>query len=266
MLQYNSLVDKIATDFQEQIVQRKLKSGERLPSERSLCAAYGVGRTTIREALKSLVVRGLVTRQGRGVVVADPEFLSLPGADLAALAAQTSIKQLFEVRKLLEVRVAGWAAMRATADDIKAMRSAIEADVSRNSTLGNPNRMFHDALAKAVHNPALIQIYESGRTLFFRLPFFWKLFGDDEVKTVRAWRHELARRWHEQILRAIEQNDAAEAEGAMFQHLDIMEKDLLNRLQQASSEPAHPDPYSHPLLADIPADKQKISERKRLKR
>jgi GntR family transcriptional regulator, transcriptional repressor for pyruvate dehydrogenase complex len=266
MLQYNSLVDKIATDFQEQIVQRKLKPGERLPSERSLCSTYGVGRTTIREALKSLVVRGLVTRQGRGVVVADPEFLSLAGADLAALAAQTSIKQLFEVRKLLEVRVAGWAAIRATAEDIKAMRSAIEAGISQNTTMGNPNRMFHDVLAKAAHNPALIRIYESGRTLFFRLPFFWKLFDDDEVKTVRAWRHELARRWHEQILQAIEQHDAAEAEGAMFQHLDIMEKDLLNRLQRSSSEPAQRDPYSHPLLADIHVDKQKVSERKRSKR
>jgi GntR family transcriptional repressor for pyruvate dehydrogenase complex len=266
MLQYNSLVDKIATDFQEQIVQRKLKPGERLPSERSLCSTYGVGRTTIREALKSLVVRGLVTRQGRGVVVADPEFLSLAGADLAALAAQTSIKQLFEVRKLLEVRVAGWAAIRATAEDIKAMRSAIEAEISQNTTMGNPNRMFHDVLAKAAHNPALFRIYESGRTLFFRLPFFWKLFDDDEVKTVRAWRHELARRWHEQILQAIEQHDAAEAEGAMFQHLDIMEKDLLNRLQRSSSEPAQRDPYSHPLLADIHVDKQKVSERKRSKR
>src|SRR5688572_13853432 len=158
MLQYDSLVDKIATDLHQQILQRKLKSGQRLPSERSLCGTLGDGRTTIREALKSLVVRGLVTRQGRGVVVADPEFLSLPGADLAALAAQTSIKQLFEVRKLLEVRVAGWAAMRATAEDIKAMRSAIEAEISRNSTVGNPNRMFHDALARAAHNPALIQI------------------------------------------------------------------------------------------------------------
>jgi GntR family transcriptional regulator, transcriptional repressor for pyruvate dehydrogenase complex len=266
MLQYKSLVDRIATDFQDQIIQRKLKSGDRIPSERSLCAAYGVGRTTIREALKSLVVRGLVTRQGRGVVVADPEFLSPPGADLAALAAQTSIKQLFEVRKLLEVRVAGWAATRATGEDIKAMRSAIEAEISRNTTVGNPNRMFHDVLAKAAHNPALIQIYESGRTLFFRLPFFWKLFGDDEVKTVRAWRHELARRWHEQILQAIEQHDTAEAEGAMFQHLDIMEKDLLNRLQRSSSEPAQRDRYSHPLLVDIHADKQEVPERKRLKR
>jgi GntR family transcriptional repressor for pyruvate dehydrogenase complex len=213
-----------------------------------------------------LVVRGLVTRQGRGVVVADPEFVSLPKADLAALAAQTSVKQLFEVRKLLEVRVAGWAAARATAEDVKAMRLAIEGEIARHTNEGNPNRMFHDALAKAAHNPALIQIYESGRTLFFRLPFFWKLFDDDEVKTVRAWRHELARRWHEQILEAIEQHDAAEAEGAMFQHLDIMEKDLLNRLQQSSGEPAQRDPYSHPLLVDLPADKQDGSERKRFKR
>jgi GntR family transcriptional repressor for pyruvate dehydrogenase complex len=266
MIQFTSRVDSIAADLQEQIVQRKLRPGERLPSERSLCGTFGVGRTTIREALKSLVVRGLVTRQGRGAVVADPEFLSPPSADLAGLAAQTSIRQLFEVRKLLEVRVAGWAAMRATAEDMNAMRSAIEAEIARNTTTGNPNRMFHDALAKAAHNPALIQIYESGRTLFFRLPFFWKLFDDDEVKTVRAWRHELARRWHEQILQAIEQHDAAEAEGAMFQHLDIMEKDLLNRLQRSSSEPAHPDPYSHPLLVDIHAGKQKASERKRLKR
>jgi GntR family transcriptional regulator, transcriptional repressor for pyruvate dehydrogenase complex len=208
-------------------------------------------------------VRGLVTRQGRAVVVVDPEFVSFPKADLAALAAQTSIKQLFEVRKLLEVRVAAWAAARATAEDIKAMRLAIEGETI---TEGNRNRVFHDTLATAAHNPALIQIYESGRTLFFRLPFFWKLFDDDEVKTVRAWRHELARRWHEQILHAIEQHDGAEAEGAMFQHLDIMEKDLLNRLRQSSGETAHQDPYSHPLLVDIPADKQAGSERKRFKR
>ncbi len=167
MVQYNSLVDRIATDLRE------------------------LGRTTIREALKSLVVRGLVTKQGRGVVAADPELLLLPGADLAGLAAQTSIRQLFEVRKLMEVRVAGWAAMRATAEDINTMRLAIQAEISRNTAAGNPNRTFHDALAKSVHNPALMQVYESGRTLFFRLPFFWKLFDDDEVKTVRAWRHEL---------------------------------------------------------------------------
>lgn len=248
MIEFNSRVDKIAKDLQDQIVQGKVQPGERLASERSLCSLFGVGRTTIREALKSLAVRGLITRSARGAIVADLESIHLPSTDtdLAGLAAQTSIKQLFEVRKLMEVRVAGWAALRATAEEIDTMRLAIEAAVSRHTTAGNPSRIFHDALARAAHNPALVQIYDSGRHLFFRLPFYWKLFDDAEVKTARAARHELARRWHEQILTAIIERDAAEAEGSMFQHLDIMEKDLLGRLQATGG-----NTYHHPMLADL---------------
>jgi GntR family transcriptional repressor for pyruvate dehydrogenase complex len=250
MIEFNSRVDKIASDLQEQISSGKLMPGERLPSERSLCSIYGVGRTTIREALKSLMVRGLVTRQGRGAVVTDPALISPANHDLSGLAAQTSIRQLFELRKLIEVRVAGWAAMRALPEDLDCMHRAIEAERMRDTAAGNPNRMFHDALVKAAHNPALIQVYESGRNIFFRLPFYWKLFDDAEIRNVRAARHELARRWHEQILKAIEERDAAEAEGAMFQHLDVMEKDLLNRLH-GNSGSDNADSYSHPLLANL---------------
>jgi GntR family transcriptional regulator, transcriptional repressor for pyruvate dehydrogenase complex len=260
MIEFNSRVDKIAKNLEEQIVQRKVKPGERLPSERSLCSLFGVGRTTIREALKSLAARGLVTRSARGAIAADVESIHLPGTDLAGLAAQTSIKQLFEVRKLMEVRVSGWAALRATAEEIDAMRLAIEADLSRNTAAGNPNRIFHDALARAAHNPALVQVYESARHLFFRLPFYWKLFDDAEVKTARAARHELARRWHEQILKAIMERDVAEAEGAMFQHLDMMEKDLLNRLQVAGDDSGNQKFYSHPMLTDLHPEKKKILE------
>jgi GntR family transcriptional regulator, transcriptional repressor for pyruvate dehydrogenase complex len=260
MIEFNSRVDKIAKDLEEQIVQGKLQPGERLPSERSLCALFGVGRTTIREALKSLAVRGLVTRSARGAIAADLESIQFPGTALAGLAAQTSIKQLFEVRKLMEVRVAGWAALRASTEEIDAMRLAIEADLSRNTAAGNPSRIFHDALARAAHNPALMQVYESARHLFFRLPFFWKLFDDAEVKTARAARHELARRWHEQILKAIMEHDAAEAEGAMFQHLDMMEKDLLNRLQVAGSDSRNQKLYSHPRLTDLEPEKKNISQ------
>lgn len=256
MIPCTSRVDKIATDLQGEILQGKLKPGERLPSERNLCAMFGVGRTTIREALKSLVVRGLVTRKGRGAVVGDPDNVSPPGVDLASLAVQVSIKQLYEVRKMMEVRVAGWAALRATDEDITAMRLAIDADITRNTTAGNPSRTFHDALARADHNPALVQIYESGRNLFFRLPFFWKLFDDAEVKSVRTRRHELARRWHEHILKAITQHDVAEAEGAMFQHLDIMEKDLLSRLRVSDSEPQNQSVYSHPMLANLDSENE----------
>ncbi|HVO92826.1 MAG TPA: FadR/GntR family transcriptional regulator [Terriglobales bacterium] len=255
MIQFNSRVDKIANGLQEQISLGKFRPGDRLPSERTLCSLFGVGRTTIREALKSLAVRGLVTRSARGAVVADAESFPLPAADLGSLAAQTSIRQLFEVRKLMEVRVAGWAALRASDEDINALRRAIEAETARDTSAANPNRMFHDALARAAHNPAFVQVYEAGRHLFFRLPFYWKLFNDAEVKSVRATRHELARRWHEQIFNAIIEHDAAEAEGAMFQHLDTMEKDLLNRLATSGGKPKT-QLNEHPLLIKFNGENQ----------
>jgi GntR family transcriptional repressor for pyruvate dehydrogenase complex len=249
MIENTSRVDKITSDLQDQILRRKLVVGEKLPSERSLCSLFGVGRTTVREALKSLAVRGLIERKGRGAVVADPENILPPAADLAELAVQVSIRQLYEVRKLIEVQMAGWAAQRATVEDVDRIRRTLEPDAVRVTAPANPNRCFHDALAKATHNPALEQIYDSGRNLFFRLPFYWKHFDDAEVKTVRARRHELARRWHEHILAAIVQHDVAEAKGAMFQHLDIMEKDLLSRLGQKDGAPSNRGVYSHPMLA-----------------
>ena len=260
MVEFNSRVDKIAIELQAQIVAGKLLPGGRLPSERALCSLFGVSRTTIREALKSLAARGLILPSARGAIVAEKDSLNPPETDLAGLAAQTSIRQLFEVRKLMEVRVAGWAALRATAEDIDAMNAAIRAEVARDTSAGNPNRLFHDALAKAAHNPALVQVYAAGRYLFFRLPFYWKLFDDAQVKSTRAQRHEMARRWHEQIFNAILEHDAAEAEGAMFQHLDIMEKDLLTRLQITTGESKNPILYSHPLIADLDSDKKTTFE------
>jgi len=264
MAQEPSRVDTIATHLQGEILQGRIQAGEKLPSERNLCATFGVGRTTVREALKSLVVQGFITRKGRGIVVADLENLPPRGVDLASLAAQASIRQLYEVRKLIEVRVAGWAAMRATEEDIEALRRALETD--GDSKPASPNRSFHDALAKAAHNPVLLQIYESGRSLFFRLPFYWKLFDDAEVKSVRTRRHDLARRWHEHILKTIEQRDVAEAEGAMFQHLDIMEKDLLSRLRVSDGEPLNQNPYFHPMLADFHPEKESVIQDNRLTR
>jgi hypothetical protein len=70
----------------------------------------------------------------------------------------------------------------------------------------------------------------------------------------------MAHRWHEHLLHAIQQQDATEAEGAMFQHLDIMEKDLLARLPLSEDPRIVRDRYTHPLLADLNADKQKSSE------
>lgn len=266
MTTYTSRVDRIANALQQQVSAGKLRAGERLPAERSLCVTYGVGRTTIREALKTLVARGIIGRQGRNSVIADAQNILPAGTDLAGLAAQVNIKQLYEVRKLIEMQIAGWAATRASGKEIKALRRILETAGASNGA--SPHRAFHGALVQAAHNPVLGQIYQSGSQIFFRLPFFWNLLEDSEVKTVRARRHEMARRWHEQILQAIEEHDAAEAQGAMFQHLDIMEKDLLARLHQRDGYPAatRDRQHSHPLLDNIQLARKEISRTQRASR
>lgn len=243
-----SLVQRIVEDLRRNILEGKLRPGQRLPAERRLCALFDVGRTTVREALQSLAVQGLVVRTPRGAVVTDPAAAAPPGVDLAKLAARASVRDLYEVRKLLEVRIARWAALRATPVDIERLRRTVDADGGEADGNANPNVGFHDALVAAAHNPVLSQLYASSHSLLFRLTSYWKLLGEAEVRTARARRHEMARLWHRHILRAIEQRDPEEAGGAMFQHLDMMEKDLLSLLHVPRDAAEHELLDSHPLL------------------
>jgi GntR family transcriptional regulator, transcriptional repressor for pyruvate dehydrogenase complex len=252
VIESSSLVDRIVADLEDQIRQGKLLPLERLPSERSLCAVFSVGRTTVREALQTLAVRGYVTRTRRGAVVAEPPSSEQPAGDLAALAARATIRDLYEVRKLLEVRVARWAAIRATPADLERLRRAVEAEYCGLDDDDNPNTAFHEALVAAAHNPILSRIHASSHDIFYHLPFYWKFFDAQEVNAVRARRHALARRWHRLILQALEQRDPDEADGAMFQHLDIMEKDLIYRLRLVNGQLSNLDLQPHPLLEEPP--------------
>src|SRR5947208_14636580 len=123
----SSLVDRVVADISAQIRAGDLQPTERLPSERRLCAVFGVGRTTVREALKALAAQGYVTQSRRGAVVAEPGPAAVPAeVDLAALAALATIRDLYEVRKLFEVQVARWVAIRATPSDLERLRRSVE--------------------------------------------------------------------------------------------------------------------------------------------
>jgi DNA-binding FadR family transcriptional regulator len=226
-----SRVDQIAADLQRQIADGQLRVGHRLPSERSLCTTFGVGRTTVREALKSLLVQGVVERGRRGVTVADVQRQHDDEA-LAAIAARATVRDLYDVRKLIDVRVARWSALRATQADVERLRHIVQAEGLESETVEghHSHAALHDALVQVAANPVLLQVYESSRELFFRLPYIWQLLDATEIHNVRAHRHAMAHSWHRRLLAAIESRDADEAEGAMFQHLDEMEKDLLSRL------------------------------------
>src|SRR5689334_9688225 len=96
-----SLADEVAAQLQQQITQGKYKTGEQLPIEPELMKSFGVGRSTIREAIKVLVNSGLLrVQQGLGTFIEGTEGIKEP---LSQRLKRADINDLEEVRQILEI-------------------------------------------------------------------------------------------------------------------------------------------------------------------
>lgn len=102
--------------------------GDRLPSERSLAESFGVGRSAVREALKSLSLIGLVdVRQGDGTYLKKPDSELLPRViEWGLLLGERRVIDLIEARKVVEVACARFAAERRDDDDIADLKQLLE--------------------------------------------------------------------------------------------------------------------------------------------
>ncbi|WP_335975430.1 FadR/GntR family transcriptional regulator [Streptomyces sp. CA2R106] len=123
-LRPSPLVEQAAERLREQITGGQWPVGTKLPGETTLAALLGVGRSTVREALRALAGAGMVrTRQGAGVfVIADR-----PVQDWPARLRRAALSDVYEVRVLLEVQAARIAAARRTPEDVAALRAALAA-------------------------------------------------------------------------------------------------------------------------------------------
>src|SRR5512138_1360643 len=112
----SALPEKIAQDLMQRILTNEFDESNILPSERALQDAYGVSRTVVREALKLLAARGLVTSgMGQGAVIS--KNLTAPALDALLLAfhrAQVRLEDLLNARLLIEPEIAALAAQHAT--------------------------------------------------------------------------------------------------------------------------------------------------------
>ena len=159
-----SLAEEVAELLQKQIAGEELKEGDRLPTEPELMKAFGVGRSTVREAVKMLVNAGfLKIRQGRGTFV---ENKMPPDEPLEKRLMRADIQELNEVRKILETAIAGKAAKRRTGHDIDTIKkyladrkTAADAETLEECIEADIN--FHVAVAKATHNKILYDLYKS---------------------------------------------------------------------------------------------------------
>jgi DNA-binding FadR family transcriptional regulator len=124
-IQNQKISERIITQFEELIHSQRLKPGDRLPSERELTEMFGVGRPTIREALQSLQMVGLMdVQQGRGSFIKELDFSSYvaklrKSVNLTLISESVSLQEFYSGRKLIEPSIAYQVAEHHTAEDLE---------------------------------------------------------------------------------------------------------------------------------------------------
>jgi len=217
------------------ILDGTLQGGQRLPSEASLAQDFGVSRTTVREALRSLSAGGFIRKvpgAGGGSFVMDID----PGAFEGSLAdsmhnllrlGRVEVSQVTAVRSYLEVPATRLAALHRTQEDLAELESLL--DQAKRMSHDDPrvpglDASFHSAVAAASHNPILGSFVGALHTVTQPVQF---------VEVSAAFGRE-AFDQHRRIVTAIADGDAIRAEEAIVEHLDYVERHMGRRDRAAS--------------------------------
>jgi len=211
------LYDYVSEEIEKAITEKKILPGEKLPSENGLAEQFNVSRTIVREALKILTQRRLITvEDGKGAFVLSPtpeESIQALSRYVARLDMKESYEPLFEIRLMIEPELAYLAALRADErliteleESVSKLRFAqddpekwIEADLA-----------FHNVVAKASNNPyAVIFIEILLEHMDFLVGSGFLLEGAIEATVDK----------HESVFRFIKEGKAEEAKNMMRNHI-----------------------------------------------
>lgn len=163
-----ALSQEIARKLIDYILSSEVAPGTRLPSERALASDLGVGRSAVREALKSLGLLGLVeVRQGDGTYLRKPDSDLLPRViEWGLLLGERRTLDLVDARQHLEVTIARLAAQRRDDDDLRRMKDALSPmRNSDNDAFIEGDIAFHMAIVTAAKNGVLYDVLNSIRSL-----------------------------------------------------------------------------------------------------
>jgi GntR family transcriptional repressor for pyruvate dehydrogenase complex len=228
------VTDRAIARIQELILAGELKPGARLPPENELAAQLGVGRSSIREAVKALaLIRVVDVRQGDGTYVTSLEpHLLLEGVGFAVdLVQDDSILEVVEVRRLFEPVATGLAAERIDDEALARLESHVEGMEQANGDqeqLLRCDQLFHATVFEATGNPTLMSILQglSSRTVRARI---WRgvIVGEAAAQTTRE---------HRAIHQALARHDRPLAEAAALLHVSTSEQWLREMLERAKEE------------------------------
>lgn len=207
-----SLAEQAAQLLLDRIGAGEWPLGAKLPGETSLAPQLGVGRSTVREAIRHLAGRGiLATRQGAGVFVTALEA----SEDWESVLRRADVVSVIEARIAIETEAAALAAERRTPAELRAMRQTLakrEAERSSIEEHVDADTAFHRSVVVAAHNPILVELFDGftprGRQAMIDMLRIRGEFGSDADHQV-----------HERLLDAIAAGDGPAAARLSRTHL-----------------------------------------------
>lgn len=205
VIQRRSLADEVAAKLQQQIALGQYRADEKLPIEPELMKVFGVGRSTIREAIKLLVNSGLLrVQQGVGTFVENNGGIKEP---FSQRLKRAGMEDLDEVRQLLEMKIAEKAATNRTEADLIKIQEALNirkkaAEAGDVKACIEADIQFHTAVSEASKNEVLADLYKTVavhvKNGFMSIYHDTSIFTDSEAL-------------HEQLFKSIKNGDAKKA-------------------------------------------------------
>ena len=214
------MVDEVLRRLSEQIMTGAFDAQGLLPPEGALAESFGVSRTVIREAMRTLRAQGLVeVSQGKlpRVKPADAEA-AIASLGLLLRRSDGTLLHLIEARRPLESEIALLAAERSRPEDIAKLQETIE-QLSSAATLDErveADVRFHRILAESAGNPVFCLMLETIAGLLY----------ESRRQTIAQSGIKVAAEGHRAVLDAVRRRDGAAAKDAMLDHLRLAERDL----------------------------------------
>ena len=221
----NRIYEEIARQI-EKMITEKMKTGDRLPPERQLAEQFGVSRSSIRDAIRTLELSGLVeARQGVGTVVREHSTDAVVNPLTTILVQKRRlVGELIDVRKMIEPPLSARAALHATPEEVAEMESILKRQqqkMNQGELAIDEDAEFHYAIALAADNSVVLKVID----------VLMDLLRDTRERSLQlVGRPERSIAGHREILDAIKRRDEAGAEAAMCRHIEAVENIVFTKL------------------------------------
>ena len=208
------LYEDVANRIQDRIRSEQWRAGDRIPAEADLAKDFDVSRSTVREAVRSLQLSGILrSKAGAGTYVADHAPMILLTRELAGILSDPDhLHDLVQARYMLEPQLAALAAQKATSEEKAELLAVIDRMRQENDRFGlmSLGHQFHVKLAAMSHNAVLLGFYQSAASQMRSMRVLESLTLEVYLQGVED---------HRRIAEAVASGDGVAARTAMADHL-----------------------------------------------